>query len=83
MSNPIGIRRGVYKSQFARRMAQWMNMMAHPPLAIEISAERIAGARWSRANSIEDVVVEELPAGSIVPSTTEPNLVNFQVVYTP
>jgi type IV pilus assembly protein PilM len=59
-----------------------MNMMAHPPLAIEISAERLAGARWSRANSIEDVVVEDLPAGSIVPSTTEPNLVNFEAVRT-
>ena len=57
-------------------------MMAHPPLAIEISAERVAGARWSRANSIEDVVVEDLPAGSIVPSTTEPNLVTFEAVRT-
>jgi type IV pilus assembly protein PilM len=57
-----------------------MNMMAHPPLAIEISAERVAGARWSRANSIEDVVVEDLPAGSIVPSAVEPNVVNVAAV---
>jgi type IV pilus assembly protein PilM len=56
-------------------------MMAHPPLAIEISAERIAGARWSRANSIEDVVVEELPAGAIVPSAVEPNVVNVAAVH--
>jgi len=56
-------------------------MMAHPPLAIEISAERIAGARWSRANSIEDVVVEELPAGALVPSAMEPNVVNVPAVH--
>jgi type IV pilus assembly protein PilM len=57
-----------------------MNMMAHPPLAIEMSVERVAGARWSRANSIEDVVVEDLPAGSIVPSAVESNVVNLAAV---
>jgi len=56
--------------------------MAHPPLAIEISVDRVAGVRWTRAGSIESFAVEPLPAGVIVPSAVESNLLDISVLRT-
>src|SRR5467141_4037896 len=54
--------------------------MPHPPLAIEISPERVAAARWSRAGSLDGFAVEVLPMGAIVPSAVETNIVNTAAV---
>jgi type IV pilus assembly protein PilM len=50
--------------------------MPHPPLAIEISPDRVAAARWNRSGSLDGFGVELLPAGAIVPSAVDANVVN-------
>lgn len=63
-----------------RRIARWLDAMPHPPLAFEIAPDRLAGARWSRTGSLDAYAVELLPAGAIVPSAVEPNIVNAAAV---
>lgn len=69
-------RQGIYKNELVRRIAVWLNAIPHPPVAIEISGERIAGARISRTGSLDGFAVEALPPGSIVASAVETNIVN-------
>jgi type IV pilus assembly protein PilM len=61
-------------------MASWLDAIPHPPVAIEIAADRIAVARWGRTGSLDAFAVELLPPGAIVPSAVETNLVNSAVV---
>ncbi len=82
MSSTGTFRQGIYQSGFARRMARWLDALPHPPLAIEIAADRIAAARWSRAGSLDGFAVEALPPGAIVPSAVETNIVNPAAVKT-
>jgi type IV pilus assembly protein PilM len=70
----------VYQSEFARKVARWLDAMPHPPLAIEISPERVAAARWGRTGSLDGFAVEVLPVGAIVPSAVETNIVNIAAV---
>ncbi len=76
MSSTATFRQGIYKSDLVRRVARWLEAMPHPPLAIEISPERVSAARWSRTGGLEGFAVETLPAGSLVPSAVESNIVN-------
>lgn len=73
-------RRGIYKSKRVRRMARWFNAMPHPPLALEISTERVSGVRWSRGGALEDLAVEPLRPGVLVPSAVESNIVDLATV---
>jgi type IV pilus assembly protein PilM len=50
--------------------------MPHPHVAIEISPERVAGARWTRTGSVDNFTVEPLPPGALIPSAVEANVVN-------
>jgi len=54
--------------------------MPHPALALEIAPDRISAARWGRAGSLEGYYIESLPAGAIVPSAVEVNVVNLPAV---
>jgi type IV pilus assembly protein PilM len=76
LSSAATLHQGIYKSELVRRIASWLDAMPHPPLAIEIEPERVAGARWTRAGSLDSYAVESLPPGSIVPSAVEANIVN-------
>ena len=80
MSSTATFRQGVYQSEFVRKVARWLDAMPHPPLAIEVSPERVAVARWSRTGSLDGFAVEILPAGAIVPSAVETNIVNIAAV---
>lgn len=80
MSSTATFRQGVYQSEFARKVARWLDAMPHPPLAIEISPERVAAARWGRTGSLDGFAVEVLPVGAIVPSAVETNIVNTAAV---
>jgi type IV pilus assembly protein PilM len=71
---------GIYKSNLARRVARWLDATPHPPLAIEISPDRIAGARWTRTGGLDKLAVEALPSGAILPSAVEANIVNSAAV---
>jgi type IV pilus assembly protein PilM len=59
-----------------RRLTRWLDATPHPPLAIEISAGRVAVVRWGRAGSLDGLAVENLPVGAIVPSAVETNFVD-------
>jgi type IV pilus assembly protein PilM len=67
---------GLYQNPLARRVARWLEAMPHPPLAFEISPERVAAARFTRSGGLGDFAVEMLPPGALVPSAVEANVVN-------
>ena len=76
MSNVATTRQANAKPNWARQWMRWMDATPHPPLAIEISQDRVAGARFTRKGTLEKFAVEEVPKGAIVPSAIETNLVN-------
>lgn len=80
MSSAVSIHQGIYKSDLVRRMARWLDAMPHPPLAIEISPTQVAGARWTRAGSVDAFAVEVLPSGALVPSAVEANILDATAV---
>ncbi len=58
-------------------MAMWMDSIPRPLLACEIAPDYVAAARWTRRGStLEDFAVEPIPAGAIVPTAAETNLVD-------
>jgi type IV pilus assembly protein PilM len=57
-----------------------MDATPHPQVAIEIAADRIAAARWTRTGSLDGFAVENLTSGSIVPSAVETNIINVAAV---
>ena len=59
-----------------KRITRWMEETPHPPLAFEISADRVAGARFTRHGTVQGFAVADLPKGAIVPSAIETNIVN-------
>jgi type IV pilus assembly protein PilM len=64
-----------YQIGLVRRIDRWLHAMPHPSLVIEISPGHVAAARWgSGRGDLEDVVVESLPAGSVMPSPVENNI---------
>lgn len=76
------LRDEIYNNGRVRHILRWLDAMAHPPLAIEISRERIAAVRWTRKGTIEDIAVEPVPSGAIVPSLVETNLADGAAVRT-
>ncbi len=65
---------GIFKSDLVRRVSRWMEGMPHPPLALEISAERVAGVRFHRSGALGGFAIENLPFNSLVPSAIETNI---------
>ena len=57
-----------------------MEATPHPQVAIEISPERVAGARFARTGSLHGFAIENLPAGALVPSAVETNMANAAAV---
>lgn len=80
MTSAAAFQQGIYKIGFVRRLAQWLDATPHPPLAIEITPDCIAAARWSRTGGLDDLAVQPLPPGAIVPSAIDVNLVNSSAV---
>ena len=76
MSSLATSRQGIYKAGFVRKAMRWMDATPHPPLAFEISQDRVAGARFTRTGSVSGYAVETLPKGAIVSSAIESNLAN-------
>ena len=69
-------RQGIYKSAFVRKVTRWLDASPHPPLALEIAPDRVAGARFTRTGSLDGFAIEELPAGALLPSAVETNIAN-------
>ncbi|HMI51351.1 MAG TPA: hypothetical protein VK525_07565 [Candidatus Saccharimonadales bacterium] len=76
MTRADTFRQGIYKNDWARRLATWLEATPHPPLAVEIAHDRLAAARWSRTGALDGFAVEPLPPGTIVPSAVETNIAN-------
>jgi type IV pilus assembly protein PilM len=76
LSSSATFRQGIYQSEFARKVARWLEAMPHPPLALEISQDRVAAARWTRAGGLDSFAVESLPEGALMPSAVESNIVD-------
>ena len=80
MSDVATFRKGIYKNELVRKFSMWLDAAPHPPLAVEVATDRIAGARISRNGGLDGFAVEALPPGSVVPSAVETNLVNLIAV---
>lgn len=75
-SSAATLRESFLKSGLVGRVTRWLDATPHPPIALEISPDRVAGARFHRAGSVSAFSEEPLPAGALVPSAIETNLVN-------
>jgi type IV pilus assembly protein PilM len=82
LASAATFRQGIYKSRGVRRIACWLDAMPDPPLAVEIGVDRLAAVRWARNGSVDDIAIEPLPPGAIVPSAVETNLVNADALRT-
>ena len=80
MSSSAAFRQGIYQSEFARKVARWLEAMPHPPLALEISQDRVAAARWTRTGGLDSYAIESLPNGALMPSAVESNIVDGPAV---
>ncbi len=80
MSSSATFRQGIYQSEFARKVARWLEAMPHPPMAIEISQDRVAAARWTRTGGLDSYAIEALPNGALMPSAVESNIVDAGAV---
>jgi type IV pilus assembly protein PilM len=76
LSSAATFHQGIYKSNLVRRVARWLDVAPHPPLAIEIGLDRVSGARWTRTGGLDGYAVETLPSGAVVPSAVEANIGN-------
>ena len=63
-------------------MARWLDATPHPPLAIEIGLDSVAGARWTRTGGVDSYGVASLPPGALVPSAVETNIINAAALKT-
>ena len=64
-----------------RRFDSWIHALPHPPVVVEIAGPHVAVARWvGKSSHLEDVAVEVLPAGAVMPSTLETNIVQPEAV---
>ena len=81
MSNSANsFQRGIYHNPLVRRLARWLDAPPRPPIACEISSGRIAGVRFTRGGAVDDLAIESLPPGAIVPAAVEVNLANAGAV---
>src|SRR5215471_7728031 len=76
MASATAVREGIYKSGLARRVARWLDAIPHPPVAMEIAADRVAVARWGGSGALDAFAIESFPPGAVIPSAVETNLVN-------
>ena len=80
MSSSAAFQQGIYKFDWVRRVARWLDAMPNVSLAIELAPDRIAAARWSRTGSLDGYAVESLPLGALIPSAVDTNIVNVAAV---
>ena len=76
MTSVSAYKEGIFRSDLVRRATRWLEGTAHPPIALEIAVDRIAGVRFHRNGSLDGFAIENIPAGALVPSAIETNFVN-------
>jgi len=80
LSSSAAFQQGIYKFDWVRRVARWLDAMPNVSLAIELAPDRVAAARWSRTGSLDGYAVESLPLGALIPSAVDTNIVNVAAV---
>jgi type IV pilus assembly protein PilM len=80
LSSGAAVREGIFKADAIRRFVHWMEATPHPPLAIEISPERVAGIRFGRHATHISYDIQDLPKGALKPSAIESNMANAAAV---
>jgi len=80
LNSASAFRQGIYKSDLVRKVTRWLDATPHPPLAMEITPERVAAARFGRTGALDGYAVEPLPPRAIVPSAVESNIGNAAAV---
>jgi type IV pilus assembly protein PilM len=76
MTGALTFRERLFKIKTVQRVAKWMDAIPRPPLAIEVSWDRISAVRWSRKGGVASFAVERLAPGMIVPSAVDANIVD-------
>ena len=74
MNSTTAFRQGIYKSELVRKVTRWLEATPHPPLAMEITPERVAMVRFGRTGAVDGFAIEPLAPGAIVPSAVESNI---------
>jgi type IV pilus assembly protein PilM len=65
----------LYQTDIVRRLERWLNGMPQPSLVVEIAGQHVAAARWGKIRGhLDNVAVEPLPVGTIMPSPVETNV---------
>ena len=80
MTSVASYQEGIFKSDLVRRVTHWLEGTAHPPVALEIAVDRVAGVRFHRNGTLDGFAIEILPSGALVPSAIETNLVNATAI---
>ncbi len=80
MSSIATIRSASHQTGILYRLNRWLEATPHPALALEISPQAVAGARFTHTGSVGAYYVAALPSGAIVPSAIETNLANVAAV---
>jgi len=77
LSSADGIRQGIYRSAWVRKIARVLDAIPHPLLACEIAPNYVAAARWSRGSyNLAAHSLVPLDAGVLRPSAVETNLID-------
>jgi len=71
---------GAPQPNFVRRFFRWLEATPHPLVAIEISSDQVAAARFLRTGMVSGYYVEDLPKGAVNPSAIESNIANPSAV---
>jgi hypothetical protein len=82
LSSATALQTAASRSKPLQRLLHWLDAMPHPYVAVELSPERIAAARWNRGGGLVSYAVEMLQPGALVPSAVESNLVSANAVKT-
>ena len=66
-----------------KRFERWLNAMPHPSVVVEIASSYVAAASWSKIGaSLDDYAIEPLPAGAVMASPVDANVVQPEGVRT-
>lgn len=80
MTSIGSLQEGFAGSAALGRFARWLDATPHPGVALEISSDYVAGARFGRTGGLGGFAIEDLPKGALLPSAVETNLANAAAV---
>jgi len=73
--NPPSLESRFFQVGLIRRLDQWLNVMPHPPLVVEIASDHVAAAHWGHSQGhVDACAMEPLQVGSIMASPVETNV---------